>query len=738
MTTIPASTRTTKVTLATATAGPFDIDFRIVASDSVRVWVNGVERFDWDIEPGVITDFTDDAAITFTAPLEAGDVLDIAGYFPVMRGTDYLNGDPGLIRRLNLELAHLWAVHQENRRDADRAIKVPLGHSSMLVPKPGSFLAWDGFGEQIVSKSPASIASALGGTLGAGTVYPTLLDAINNETLTVGETIGTLGYYGRGDKGGWFYDVMPAGTDVGYGDHLTVGGLVLVLNRSNEFVAERYGAVVGEVSAQLQAAWNDMILWQLAQDDPETPVRFSFNSRCTLANQVMFNGLGGTRAPNVDIDMSLGKLLAVPGGDLSPTQFMLLIRLNGGVQFWGTLDGGRFAGAYDFFGAGSARGFSPVALHFKGCGFRVRGGGNGALALFGPRAVEYQPSDPEFNTQSNFTARGFSVEDGDFSVYNANILFCGVGVYFDTDTVQVEFVYAHIVGGNPNWQTTGAPFVNMVLVANYATRENHMSLCYFDNGVVDDYENTLNILGGHYVDNGASTLTEPKIRQYPQVANQTVMNDVCIRGLSGSASIGLVNLGAFTWAGNIAGQAAYFAAMSAKNTEVAFRRAQVNVYPSNADIIEYHIKTQGKFTLLFDSGANVTTLEVDPANNTIRSSGSLLAQGGGMGFGDGAAAVLVGSAQATRTDPVTMNGPTGRIPWPSAAGTATWQTFVFNNASLGLDDTITFTQKGGSNTYQFVARKAVGAGSCTVAFAAVIGTATDNPTIDFTICRGDT
>lgn len=273
MTTIPASSRTTKITLASATAGPFDIDFRVVAADSLRVWVNDVERFDWAMSPGVISDYSDSATITFTSALSSGDVVDIAGDFPIGRGSNYLVGDPGLVRKLNLELAHLWTVGQELARDVGRALKLPLGVTSQASFRARDILTVNASRTDFVGKSPAEILATVGGALGNDSnVFPTVDEMLYSGGLSVGAVVGTLGYYEQLDGGGAFYVIKTndeyGATPDGLIDHQVPGtSMVAELQHNREFNAQACGVREGVESS---TAWNNAF-WRAASLAPTTP-----------------------------------------------------------------------------------------------------------------------------------------------------------------------------------------------------------------------------------------------------------------------------------------------------------------------------------------------------------------------------------------------------------------------------------------------------------------------------------
>ncbi len=123
MTTVPAQTRTRSFTVATASAGPFSVGFRLLDPDALAVYVNGLRRLDFDVDPAVISEFSDTAAITFAVALEADDEVVIDGNQSAARGADYLRSDPSVVAKLNQDLAVLAAAVLEVRNQTNRSLR---------------------------------------------------------------------------------------------------------------------------------------------------------------------------------------------------------------------------------------------------------------------------------------------------------------------------------------------------------------------------------------------------------------------------------------------------------------------------------------------------------------------------------------------------------------------------------------------------------------------------------------
>jgi hypothetical protein len=105
----------------------------------------------------------------------------------------------------------------------------------------------------------------------------------------------------------------------------------------------------------------------------------------------------------------------------------------------------------------------------------------------------------------------------------------------------------------------------------------------------------------------------------------------------------------------------------------------------------------------------------------------------GVGYTTGAGGTI--SQGTSRTTPVTIDKVCGSITLVSAAGSITWSAFTVNNITIGATDTILLSYSGGSNTYLFVPGKIIGGTSFIINFVSIVGTAVDQPTINFTIIK---
>jgi hypothetical protein len=131
MVTLSSAPRFTTATLASATAGPFNIGFRVFATstttakDALEVLVNGAVRTDFTVAGDFSTGRSDTATITFTAPLAIADVVDIYGNLEPERQEDLIG--TGLVRLLNMELPRLWTSVADMLIKAKSAVRLAGG-----------------------------------------------------------------------------------------------------------------------------------------------------------------------------------------------------------------------------------------------------------------------------------------------------------------------------------------------------------------------------------------------------------------------------------------------------------------------------------------------------------------------------------------------------------------------------------------------------------------------------------
>lgn len=102
----------------------------------------------------------------------------------------------------------------------------------------------------------------------------------------------------------------------------------------------------------------------------------------------------------------------------------------------------------------------------------------------------------------------------------------------------------------------------------------------------------------------------------------------------------------------------------------------------------------------------------------------------GYGTGSGGAVTQITS----RTTGVTLNKPSGAITLVSAAGSASYQTFTVTNSYVAATDVVVVSQKSGTDKHEIYVT-AVAAGSFNITFAAISGTTTEQPVINFVVIK---
>lgn len=120
---VAATPRTNTFTVAVASDGPFDIGFRLFDTSTLDVYVDGEITDDWTLSTNFVDGFDDDATLTFGTEQPAGTRVQIDGALTPARGADYVKSDPGLTRKLNIELARVWSSVSELHMKLGRAMR---------------------------------------------------------------------------------------------------------------------------------------------------------------------------------------------------------------------------------------------------------------------------------------------------------------------------------------------------------------------------------------------------------------------------------------------------------------------------------------------------------------------------------------------------------------------------------------------------------------------------------------
>ena len=163
MVTVPSTPRINTIDLASASAGPFEIGFRLFEEDAVEVYVNGdpvVSGF--TIATNFVDGYDDDATITFDAALEIGDQIKMIGNMVPVRGADYGPTEKKLTEKLNLELGRLTSQVSETRKIAMQGLRT-FSDQVPFVPEDGKPPVYDqALGRFKNGPSTTEISSAQG------------------------------------------------------------------------------------------------------------------------------------------------------------------------------------------------------------------------------------------------------------------------------------------------------------------------------------------------------------------------------------------------------------------------------------------------------------------------------------------------------------------------------------------------------------------------------------------------
>lgn len=228
MATLAPSTRTTTIVLASASAGPFLIGYRLFEAGSLSVLVNNLPRTDWTLASAFLNGYDDNASITFTSSLAIADVLQIDGDLVPRRGEDYLPSDPGLTRKINIELPRIWSVLQELTRKASRAVRSTSAIEA-FVPEAGSTIIFD----DDLNPQPGPTADEISGAQG----YATAAAGSAVEALASATEAAAYGLKHFNTMTDFLDSVVP----------LTAGVVVQVKDNGGE-----YRALASDVGADFQ------------------------------------------------------------------------------------------------------------------------------------------------------------------------------------------------------------------------------------------------------------------------------------------------------------------------------------------------------------------------------------------------------------------------------------------------------------------------------------------------------
>jgi hypothetical protein len=219
MATLATTPRFTPITVPNlGSAGPFNVGFRIFSS-SLLVFVDGLPRTDWTLTATFAAGFADGATITFSAPLPGASKLVIFGNLVPQRAVDYVNGDPKLTDKLNIELAHLWAAVAEVKNMAESSVRT-FAPVRPFIPVEGAPVEFVG-GQPVSGEADTGAEEAAALALAAAIRAEDAADALTGatfatEAFTTPQTFGATGD-GTTDDTTDFEEFVAGGTDAVFG-----------------------------------------------------------------------------------------------------------------------------------------------------------------------------------------------------------------------------------------------------------------------------------------------------------------------------------------------------------------------------------------------------------------------------------------------------------------------------------------------------------------------------------------
>lgn len=174
MATIASTPRSQTFTAASASAGPYDLEFRLFSHESLQVFVNGVPTTDFTVSSDFSDGYDDAATLTFDVALSISDAVAIEPYPDVARPED-LQAGPNLTQKMNLEETRQMVSIADLFERSKRALSVAPG-SSVTNPymsvSAGALLVWADDGLSVST-----------------TTSPTLTGLTVNGSITVTGTV---------------------------------------------------------------------------------------------------------------------------------------------------------------------------------------------------------------------------------------------------------------------------------------------------------------------------------------------------------------------------------------------------------------------------------------------------------------------------------------------------------------------------------------------------------------------
>ena len=214
-------------------------------------------------------------------------------------------------------------------------------------------------------------------------------------------------------------------------------------------------------------------------------------------------------------------------------------------------------------------------------------------------------------------------------------------------------------------------------------------------------------------------------------------------GILLSGSNGNVTVSTTTTGGTVTSVGVSSSTLTVSNSPVTTTGTITVDLPSTVtltgNVVGGNISTGGLITATGNLNAgNIITAGImsstgNATHGNIISYGSITSNNtGGVGYATGAGGAV--TQLTSRTTGVTINKITGAITLFSAAGSASYQTFIVTNSTVAATDVIIVNQKSGTDKYEaFVTN--VAASSFSITFATTGGTTTEQPVFNFAVIK---
>lgn len=474
MATVPRSTRSTTITLASASAGPFDLDFRLFDDDGLEVFVNYLPRTDWTLSSSYVDGYDDDASVTFDAALSIGDVITINSSLYPVRADDYING-PSLTNKMNVEQGRVWAALSDQRRDNKRSMRTfqeidpvrLVANKALMVNAAGDGFEMGPTADDI-ENAQSYAEAALAAISGLGTYFNTVADMVADEDIVAGMYVQTRGRLDPDTGGGGIYKIVTTTTrTVDGGSCIQLTGITgyAELQGKGPFSPAQWAAPIDgtDASDEIQAMidWGAIVAQEVyvnpdGNNPVETPIVFDFeghtygvskqitlapaNSQCSIINGG-FKAIAGTWSTSGtqtigDITVTLDDYIFKSNGATFVTFRDLKMNCNG-------LCGAIKAGARNTIWNCTIMKIGGVTGELKGSVGIYANAGN--VMVWGGWIRQWDQNDVEYYDKDAYNAIGIFCDDSDLTVYGTKIYWCYDNIIMAG--TNHRYIYTHSFNG---------------------------------------------------------------------------------------------------------------------------------------------------------------------------------------------------------------------------------------------------------------------------------------------------